>query len=218
MQIVNKKQAIELCQTWYFTGVPCKNSHVDKRYVNTGICYSCKNLQNKRNNKNNPESCKIINKKQYEKNKNKILEYSKNWSKNNPEKRKLILKKNKEKHKFKYLQQSKDYNKRKRKEDPFWRISKNMSKAIWECLKNNKNQLSWIKFVDYSLEELIFHLESKFKTGMTWNNYGLYWHIDHIRPLSWFNLETEFKEAWSLNNLQPLEASINLSKCNRYEG
>lgn len=53
---------------------------------------------------------------------------------------------------------------------------------------------------------------------MTWNNYGPYWHLDHIRPLSWFNLETEFMEAWSLNNLQPLEAKLNLSKNNRYEG
>lgn len=32
------------------------------------------------------------------------------------------------------------------------------------------------------------------------------------------NLETEFDKAWALNNLQPLEASINYSKRNNYEG
>jgi 5-methylcytosine-specific restriction endonuclease McrA len=53
---------------------------------------------------------------------------------------------------------------------------------------------------------------------MTWENYGIYWHIDHIKPLSWFNLETEFKDAWALSNLQPLEATKNLSKGNRYIG
>lgn len=53
---------------------------------------------------------------------------------------------------------------------------------------------------------------------MTWDNYGKYWHLDHIKPLSWFDLETEFKDAWHLSNLQPLEATENLSKNNRYIG
>ncbi len=35
---------------------------------------------------------------------------------------------------------------------------------------------------------------------------------------SWFDLKTEFEKAWDLENLQPLGASINLSKCNRYAG
>ena len=214
MQIISKEKAIEIGQKWYFTNIPCQKGHIDKRYCNTGICYECKRLQNKRNNKNNPETHKRITKKTYEKNKEKIFKLTKEWVKRNPERRKQILIKNREKYKLKYLQKSREYNKEKRKSDPFWRLSRNMSKAIWECLKNGKQQLKWLKFVNYSLEDL----ESKFKPKMTWENYGSYWHIDHIRPLSWFNLETEFEKAWDLNNLQPLEASKNYSKCNRYEG
>jgi 5-methylcytosine-specific restriction endonuclease McrA len=93
-----------------------------------------------------------------------------------------------------------------------------MSKAIWECLKNNKKQFSWLKFVNFSLNDLIVHLESKFTPEMTWENYGTYWHIDHVKPLSWFDLKTEFNDAWTLSNLQPLEATKNLSKNNRYIG
>lgn len=52
---------------------------------------------------------------------------------------------------------------------------------------------------------------------MSWNNYGQYWHIDHIKPLSWFNSE-DILLAWSLDNLQPLLKFENLSKNNRYEG
>ena len=97
-------------------------------------------------------------------------------------------------------------------------MSKNVSKAIWQCLNGSKGGKNWLSFVEFTIEELTTHLESKFKEGMTWENYGKYEHIDHIKPLSWFNLEIEFKDAWCLKNLQPLEASLNLRKNNKYEG
>jgi len=67
------------------------------------------------------------------------------------------------------------------------------------------------------------HLESQFKPGMNWENYGKYgWHIDHIRPQSWFKFESkndpEFKICWALSNLQPLWAKENSFKGNRFEG
>lgn len=38
----SKETAQKLGQKWYFTNTPCKNNHIDRRYVNTGICYACK--------------------------------------------------------------------------------------------------------------------------------------------------------------------------------
>ena len=71
----------------------------------------------------------------------------------------------------------------------------------------------------YSPDDLIYHLEKQFKDGMSWDNYGE-WHIDHIKPDSWFNYKStddeEFKKSWALSNLQPLWARDNLSKNNRY--
>jgi len=217
MNIISKDEAIKLNQKWYYTNQPCKNGHYDKRYVNTGICYECKRNLNKNCNKRNPETLKKISKRAYKKNKEKILKINKNWAKINKEKSNKIKYNWKKRNKEKYLAYAREYAKNKRK-NPYYKLSKNMSKAIWECLKNNKKQLTWTKFVDYSLEELIIHLEKKFKNNMNWKNYGTYWHVDHIKPLSWFNLENEFKEAWALSNLQPLEAKINLSKNNKYEG
>ena len=85
-----------------------------------------------------------------------------------------------------------------------------------------KNGRSWLNFVDYTIEELMNHLESKFKQGMNWQNHGSVWHIDHIKPISLFKFSSpedpDFKECWSLSNLQPLFKEENLSKGNRFIG
>lgn len=216
MNIILKKEAIKLKQKWYYTGIICKNGHLDKRYVNTGICYECKRIQNKSCNNRNPERLKKSTKKSYILNKEKKLKSSKKWTLNNRKRSNEIKNNWKKRNRKKYLKYCREYAKRKRL-DPYYRLSKNVSKAIWCCLKNNKKQLTWTKYVDYNLNELIDHLEKQFTNKMNWDNYGTYWHVDHKKPLSWFNLKREFKEAWSLNNLQPLEAKINLSKNNRYE-
>jgi 5-methylcytosine-specific restriction endonuclease McrA len=59
------------------------------------------------------------------------------------------------------------------------------------------------------------------KPGMTWENYGTTWHIDHKIPIAAFNFERpddiDFRLCWSLKNLQPLEVTKNLSKGGRVE-
>ena len=49
---------------------------------------------------------------------------------------------------------------------------------------------------------------------MTWGNYGTFWHIDHIKPLSSFDLtdRKQLLEACNYKNLQPLLVFDNLSK------
>ena len=63
------------------------------------------------------------------------------------------------------------------------------------------------------------HLEGLFQPRMSWNNYGKKgWEVDHIIPLSRFDYsfpdDSQFKECWSLKNLQPLWAADNLRKFN----
>ena len=62
-----------------------------------------------------------------------------------------------------------------------------------------------------SYAEFKSYIESKFKDGMTWENYGK-WHLDHIIPLS---QAKDNNDALLLNhytNLQPLWAEDNLRK------
>ena len=58
-------------------------------------------------------------------------------------------------------------------------------------------------------------LESQFKEGMTRDNHGFRgWHIDHIKPVSSFDLSDpeEQKKCFHYTNLQPLWWWENLSK------
>lgn len=94
-----------------------------------------------------------------------------------------------------------------------------MSKNISRQLKASKNGRSWKDLLGYTVEDLLSHLEKSFRDGMTWDNYGRVWHIDHIIPKSFFiydNYESEqFKACWSLSNLQPLLAEENRKKNNK---
>jgi len=58
-------------------------------------------------------------------------------------------------------------------------------------------------------------LESNFRDGMAWSNYGLEgWHVDHIIPISFFNQhdKVEQKQCWHYTNMRPLWADENRKK------
>jgi hypothetical protein len=62
--------------------------------------------------------------------------------------------------------------------------------------------LSWIEF--------------QFEEGMSWDTYGTEWHLDHILPVSKFDMtnETDQKVCFNWTNFQPLFINENLSKSN----
>jgi hypothetical protein len=108
-----------------------------------------------------------------------------------------------------------EYQREKRK-DPIYRLHQAISSGVRKVLKGEKCRSKWEALLGFAVEDLKSHLQSKFKKGMSWDNYGS-WTIDHIKPISHFS-KTEFKECWSLANLQPLWASENFAKGNRYVG
>jgi len=67
-------------------------------------------------------------------------------------------------------------------------------------------------------EELKDYLEARFTSDMSWDNYGSYWQIDHIRPCASFDLTDpiQFKQACHYTNLQPLWWFENISKSDNY--
>lgn len=209
-----KEEALKENSRYYFTGKECRNGHVDIRYTNTGICYECKRKQMSRDYSNNKDRVKKVNHKSYLKHREKKIKKSLEWHHKNIEKSRQIKNNYKIRNREKYLESNREYARRKR-QDPFYRLSHAMSKAIWVWLKGDKNYRHWENFVGFTIEQLKERLQSLFTPEMTWENYGSYWEVDHIKPQS---LCENFGEAWKLDNLQPLSCAVNRSKGNRYIG
>jgi hypothetical protein len=134
------------------------------------------------------------------------------WVKNNPDKIKEYSFKNKKKN---LLRKKERY-----KNDVIFKLRELIRSRLNHAIKNNQKIGSSITNLGCSIDELKTYLESKFQPGMTWDNYGRNgWHIDHIKPLSKFNLSDpkEFKMACHYSNLQPLWAKDNLRKGSKYE-
>lgn len=118
-----------------------------------------------------------------------------------------------EKNKHKYRKRSSAYHKKRRQTDPMFRLAMNLRKrtnvAIRKKYWNKLNSAH--KFLGCSLEELRFHIESQFREGMSWENYGK-WHLDHIIPLVSAKTVDEIYELCHYTNLQPLWAEENARK------
>lgn len=111
------------------------------------------------------------------------------------------------------------YIKNKIQNNPQFRLNFTMANNIRKSLKGNKAGRHWEDIVGYTLQDLRKHLKKQFDKNMDWNNYGSYWTIDHIIPISIFNFKTfnniNFKECWNLNNLRPLEKIKNIKKSDK---
>lgn len=97
--------------------------------------------------------------------------------------------------------------------------------AIVKALKRRelRKTSNTIDAIGTTIEELVAHIERQWLPGMTWENYGnpngdqsKCWHLEHIQPLSSFNITgmdcPEFRAAWALPNLRPCWAKENLQK------
>jgi len=111
------------------------------------------------------------------------------------------------------------YLKEKRKTDFNYKISVNCRNKIKKMVKVNYSSFKLVGCTPSFLKEW---LKFNFKPGMTFENYGSHWHIDHVVPCYNFKLtdDKQLKECFHWSNLQPLEAGKNLSKqkyINKYE-
>jgi len=92
-------------------------------------------------------------------------------------------------------------------------MARRLRQRLWKVTKGKFREVSTMQLVGCTLPELIAHIESRFKPGMTWENRKA-WHIDHIRPCASFDLSQlqEQRACFHYTNLQPLWASENLWK------
>jgi len=187
-----------------------------------GKKYYIKNKNRINNNTNeyyikNKENILIQHKEYYITNKDVISQKSKIYRKNNADKIKemgsLYYKNNAEKIK----KRTKKYITKRLKEDITFRLIHTIRSRIKSAIISNSGTKleRYTTLLGCSIEICRKHLESQFREGMSWENYGKYgWHIDHIKPCASFDLSDldQQRECFNYKNLQPLWASENLSK------
>lgn len=195
-EIISRKEAIGRGLERYFTGKKCKWGHLSERGVGGG-CLVCRK-----------EYYKEYVKDYYQNNKDKILERNKEY-----------LKEYRKDNKDKIREYDRDYKKEYRKEryanDPDYKTSvicRNMLHRTLKATSSTKNSRTY-ELLGYCNGELKQNIESKFLTGMSWDNYGE-WHIEHKHPVSRYIQDGITNPAIinSLDNLIPMWQDHNLSK------
>jgi len=185
------------------------DSYLKNKRSKDGFGYQCKECRS--NYKSNYDS----------KNKQKTLEYAREYRKKNKQKVLEYARQYRKDNKDKIRKSKNEYKKNRMSNDPVYKLQHTTSKQIWKALKkrgHNKTGSVW-EALPYTSKQLCEHLESQFDDKMSWDNYGTYWHIDHIYPQSELPYENyedpNFQKCWALDNLRPLEASENIAKSNK---
>jgi hypothetical protein len=111
-------------------------------------------------------------------------------------------------------------DKEKVKTDIQYRIKKHLRIRMYGAIIKNAKSTRNGKVEDLigcSIEEYRKHIENQWINEMSWENHGKVWEIDHIIPISVFDMtKTEQQKlAFHYTNVQPLYKSENRSKKNK---
>ena len=144
----------------------------------------------------------------------RVKESKRHWVENNP----IIHSRWSKEHPEKSRQIKREYKQRNSEKLKLQSVLRNRIILALRSQGACKNKRT-LELVGCSIRELRAHLESMFDDTMTWENRGYWgWHIDHIKPLSLFDLidTKQQKLAFHYTNLQPLWMRDNFSKKNKY--
>lgn len=103
------------------------------------------------------------------------------------------------------------------RDEPIEKFKRYVRTRIYNCLKRHKAKSS-IEYLGTSTNgylDWIMNYNSKYNLY----NYGPIWHIDHVIPLSHFDMSNEKHQLLAFNwrNTMPLSATENLKKNNRID-
>lgn len=106
------------------------------------------------------------------------------------------------------------YRTKKRRSDPDFHLMECLRGRLFKAVRGMSKSARTQELLGCTIPQLRAHLESQFRPGMTWENYGPVWHVDHIKPVASFDLidPVQQRECFNFKNLQPLFAKDNLQK------
>jgi hypothetical protein len=191
-------------------------------------CYRIhRNTQSSDYRKKNPERYRLIKNRCYAKNAEKYREYGKQYGKERYaakreellEQAKARYKKNPEKYRTKEQQRRSSGMVSAREKKRYWanvqlRIRKVIRARLRPLLTGKVKVGSAVDDLGMSISKFRMHIESLWMPGMSWENYGSRWDLDHIFPLSKGDLtdRVQFLAVCNWRNYRPLWESDNHAK------
>ena len=150
-------------------------------------------------------------KQRYKLNRDALIDYQKNYRKENKGSVRESMKKYRKENQEAIRESKKRYYELKRK-DPLYRFKENLRIRTYKAfhVRGWSTTLGTDEIIG-GLDEAIRHIESRFKDGMDWSNYGE-WEADHILPLASAENEIELMCVCHYTNTQPLWHSENKAK------
>ena len=112
------------------------------------------------------------------------------------------------------------YYRNRRKTDIDFKLKQYIRGRIGGCLRKAKTtRKGKIKYLGIDVQTYKLWLESQFKDGMSWKNYGKVWHIDHVLPCALFTFkdaeDDAIYECFNWKNTRPLFGPENHSKSDK---
>ena len=103
------------------------------------------------------------------------------------------------------------------RDDPKEKFKRYVRTRIYNCLKVHKAKSS-IEYLGTSTNDYLDWIMT-YNSDYNLDNYGPVWHIDHVIPISHFDLSNENEQLLAFNwrNTMPLSAHENLKKNNRID-
>jgi hypothetical protein len=159
------------------------------------------------------EKARLYSKEYRQKNKEKVRQSNQEYRDNNREKAREWNRNHFENNKERVRERARN-NYQKYREDPKIKIIQNTRNRINKVLKRNTKGTGTKELLGCDAEFLKEWLQYQFDENMTWDNYGEYWHIDHVIPCDSFDvgIEEELHKCFNWKNLRPYKGSKNISK------
>lgn len=213
----------------YFTGRPCPRGHISERFVSSHGCIACMAERQVEERAKRPQAVAARNAKYRERYKearqratrewrnashDHLLQYGKTYRAKNKAERNAKARADYYANRERRIEVSVEWVRNHLRTDAQFKLKHNLRARIRVALRRRQKGGSAIHALGAAIDVVVRHIERMFAPGMNWENWGKKWHLDHIRPLSSFDLSdpAQFSEAANYLNLRPIWKQENLKK------
>lgn len=215
--IVSKTEAKAAGLKRYFTGLACCHGHVADRYVSNSRCSECALINSNIYRAENHEKVIAARRADYQLNADIHRRRSNEYRLANLEKSKASTDLWRKRNAVKIAEYQRarkearnESNRRRRKErvrsDPLYGMASVVRASVGRAFHqaNYKKDSTAAQLIGCTWPELKRHIEQQFLKGMTWENRGSVWHVDHILPLAGATTKEDLRALCHFTNLRPL--------------